>query len=91
MKWIRQKYIQKCEAEENKRWPDAQKRDIAARYQTIVGLKHLATQRDKRYLKRLRMGYFEPIPIAWSQDQFGPLTRPCFTSTFYDDLGGKTF
>lgn len=83
----RQKYIKKCEEEENKRWPDTQKRDIAARYQAIVGLKHLATERDKRYLKRLRMGYFEPIPLAWSQDQYGPLTRPCFTSTFYDDLG----
>ncbi|KAF7982305.1 hypothetical protein HWV62_28984 [Athelia sp. TMB] len=75
----RNQYIQKCEEEENRRWPTAQEREIAVRYQAAVGLQHLAISRDKRYLKRLSMGYFEPIPLAWSQDMYGrnPLVQPC--------------
>lgn len=62
-------------------------RDIAKRYQAIVGLQHLMISRDKRYLKHLRMGYFEPIPLAWSQNPYGPLTQST-SSLFYDDAGG---
>ncbi|KAF7982357.1 hypothetical protein HWV62_29088 [Athelia sp. TMB] len=89
----RDQYIQKCEEEENRRWPTAQEREIAVRYQAAVGLQHLAISRDKRYLKRLSMGYFEPIPLAWSQDMYGrnPLVQPCagFGIGKYEDGAGK--
>jgi len=80
----RQYYIQECVYEENQRWPTEQIRQIAKRYQASVGISHLSTEFDKKYLEFLRKGYFEPIPLAWAASSWNPLTQETPGSQYED-------
>ena len=64
-------------AEENGRWPDDQWRAIVMNYQAKTGMSNkIAELRDKsptQYLHLLRAGYFEPIPVAWANQNSNPL------------------
>jgi hypothetical protein len=73
--------------EENQRFPTEKKREIAKKYQAVVGIGHLAADFDKHYLKYLRMGYFEPIPLAWATSNYNPLTEK-MPGSQYDDGAG---
>jgi len=64
-------------AEENGRWPDEQWRETVTIYQAKVGMtQKIAELRAKspiQYLHLLRAGYFEPIPVAWANQNSNPL------------------
>jgi len=64
-------------AEEDNRWPDAQWRSIVANYQDKVGMAgkiaHLREKQPIQYLHLLRAGFFEPIPVAWANQNSNPL------------------
>ena len=64
-------------AEEDGRWPDEQWRELVMNYQAKVGMSNkIAELRDKsptQYLHLLRAGYFEPIPVAWANQNSNPL------------------
>lgn len=64
-------------AEENGRWPDEQWRETVMNYQAKVGMTNkIAELRAKspiQYLHLLRAGYFEPIPVAWANQNSNPL------------------
>lgn len=64
-------------AEENGRWPDDQWREIVMNYQAKTGMSNkIAELREKaptQYLHLLRAGYFEPIPVAWANQNSNPL------------------
>ena len=64
-------------AEENGRWPDHQWRYLVSVYQEKVGMaKKIADLRNRhpiQYLHLLRAGYFEPIPVAWANQNSNPL------------------
>lgn len=64
-------------AEENGRWPDDAWRQMVAIYQDKVGMtKKIADLRVRhpiQYLHLLRAGYFEPIPVAWANQNSNPL------------------
>lgn len=64
-------------AEENGRWPDDQWRHIVAVYQEKVGMSgkigYLRERQPIQYLHLLRAGYFEPIPVAWANQNSNPL------------------
>lgn len=64
-------------AEEDGRWPDEQWRELVVNYQAKVGMTNkIAELRDKsptQYLHLLRAGYFEPIPVAWANQNSNPL------------------
>jgi hypothetical protein len=83
----RDQYILECQAEENRRWLNPQARQIAHRYQDYIGIRYIALGYHKDYLERLRAGYFEPIPLAWSTNPRNPLTAPSSDKN-YDDEGG---
>jgi hypothetical protein len=87
--FVRQYYIQQCAYEEDQRWPTDEHRQIAARYQAVVGIDHVAIQHEKHYLQYLRMGYFEPIPLSWTTSSYNPLTSKTPGSD-YDDGAGMT-
>ena len=63
--------------EEEGRWPDGQWRSIVALYQDKVGMtQKIANLRARypiQYLHLLRAGYFEPIPVAWANQNSNPL------------------
>lgn len=63
--------------EEQGRWPDEQWKEIVTNYQVKVGMLNKITElRDKyptQYLHLLRAGYFEPIPVAWANQNSNPL------------------
>lgn len=65
------------EAEENGRWPDEQWRYVVAVYQDKVGMAKmiadLRAHKPIQYLHLLRAGYFEPIPVAWANQDSNPL------------------
>jgi hypothetical protein len=86
----RQYYIQECVYEEHQRWPTEQKREIAKRYQAVVGISHLSAEFDKTYLEFLRKGYFEPIPLEWATSNWNPLTQETPGSQYEDGAGIKT-
>ncbi|KAJ3016655.1 hypothetical protein HKX48_003932 [Thoreauomyces humboldtii] len=81
------------EAEEFTRWgpPGSPLNDMVMRYIEAIGVtKHrldLIENKPKQYLRLLRMGYFEPIPVAWAQDRRGPLNRPPLEMGGFDDAG----
>ncbi|THW82331.1 hypothetical protein D6D17_09461 [Aureobasidium pullulans] len=64
--------------EEAARWPDHDTRRIVAAYQNKVGMEtkiaHLRACQPLQYLHLLRAGYFEPIPVAWADQQSNILT-----------------
>ncbi|THW56720.1 hypothetical protein D6D20_08527 [Aureobasidium pullulans] len=64
--------------EEAARWPDHDTRQIVAAYQNKVGMEtkiaHLRACQPLQYLHLLRAGYFEPIPVAWADQQSNILT-----------------
>jgi hypothetical protein len=57
------------------------------RYQSAVGIGHLSANFDKNYLEHMRMGYFEPIPLAWTKSNVNPLTKQTPGSEFEDEAG----
>ncbi|KAG9245019.1 hypothetical protein BJ878DRAFT_40390 [Calycina marina] len=63
--------------EESGRWQDDQWRLLVAQYQAKVGMtRKIADLRARypiQYLHLLRAGYFEPIPVAWAQQNSNPL------------------
>ncbi|RMZ85819.1 hypothetical protein DV737_g523, partial [Chaetothyriales sp. CBS 132003] len=63
--------------EERGRWPDDEWRRLVAVYQEKIGIaKMVADLRARRpiqYLHLLRAGYFEPIPVAWANQNSNPL------------------
>ena len=63
--------------EEYGRWPDQEWRQIAAAYQEKVGMTRkiadLRARHPTQYLHLLRAGYFEPIPVAWTNLASNPL------------------
>ncbi|KAJ7757639.1 hypothetical protein B0H16DRAFT_1824059 [Mycena metata] len=63
--------------EEAGRWPDQTTRDIVANYRTKTGMvnkiKLLRDAQPIQYLHLLRVGYFEPIPVAWADQVSNPL------------------
>lgn len=63
--------------EEQGRWPDHEWRQIVAAYQEKVGMtRKIADLRNRhptQYLHLLRAGYFEPIPVAWANQNSNPL------------------
>src|ERR1700722_14265306 len=84
--YTRQYYIQQCAYEENQRWPTPEQRQIAKRYQTVIGIDHVAANHEKHYLEFLRLGYFEPIPLSWATNPYNPLTTK--SSGQYEDGAG---
>jgi hypothetical protein len=76
-----QAYIEDCMYEESQRWGTGRRLEIVRRYQATIGISHFATEYHKDYLKYLRKGFFEPIPLAWSTSNYNPLTAPV-TNTF---------
>ena len=63
--------------EEYGRWPDQEWRQIAAAYQEKVGMTRkiadLRAHHPTQYLHLLQAGYFEPIPVAWTNLASNPL------------------
>ena len=63
--------------EEYGRWPDQEWRQIVAAYQEKVGMTRkiadLRARHPTQYLHLLRAGYFEPIPVAWTNLASNPL------------------
>jgi hypothetical protein len=63
--------------EEYGRWPDQEWRQIVAAYQEKVGMTRkiadLRVRHPTQYLHLLRAGYFEPIPVAWTNLASNPL------------------
>lgn len=63
--------------EERGRWPDRNTRQIVANYQEDMGITalitHLRANKPLQYLRLLRAGYFEPIPVAWATLTSNPL------------------
>lgn len=57
--------------EENGRWQNDYDRQIVAEYQKTLGVaskvQELRTRQPRQYLHLLRAGYFEPIPMTWSE------------------------
>lgn len=64
-------------AEENGRWPDEAWRYMVTIYQEKVGMTRkiadLRRRHPTQYLHLLRAGYFEPIPVAWANQNSNPL------------------
>lgn len=64
-------------AEENGRWPDEAWRHMVEIYQEKVGMTRkiadLRVRHPTQYLHLLRAGYFEPIPVAWANQDSNPL------------------
>ncbi|RMZ87429.1 hypothetical protein DV736_g5356, partial [Chaetothyriales sp. CBS 134916] len=63
--------------EERGRWPDDEWRRLVTVYQEKIGMAKmvadLRVHRPIQYLHLLRAGYFEPIPIAWANQNSNPL------------------
>ncbi|KAI5480926.1 hypothetical protein MNV49_006736 [Pseudohyphozyma bogoriensis] len=85
-------YARKIAKEEDKRWGFPEEdgphstRAVVERYQTVMGIQHLADASNKKYLKYLQMGYFEPVPQAWANAPISPLTGPPVASfNSFDD------
>lgn len=64
-------------AEERGRWPDTEWRQLVLTYQDKVGMtkkiEKLRARQPIQYLHLLRAGYFEPIPVAWANQNSNPL------------------